>query len=217
VWDSIPESPEMAKDCAGWSATYPGHEGADAATRRDAEHYLEDESRNAGHGNLASSHVQASNSPEIAVDPAPDPFRGAAAAGQQQGVSRKRILIADDHEMLRRGVRTMLQNGGDWEICGEAINGQDAVDKVTALHPDLVILDINMPVLNGLAAVRQILRNSPEIKILVFTVHESDQAVKEIRAAGAHCYSSKAKGGEDLLRVVKNLLQGKSLCAAASN
>ena len=166
---------------------------------------------------LRLSHVQVSDSPEIAADPAPDPFPGAAAAGQQQGVSRKRILIADDHEMLRRGVRTMLQNGGDWEICGEAINGQDAVDKATALHPDLVILDINMPVLNGLAAVRQILRNSPEIKILVFTVHESDQTVKEIRAAGAHGYLSKAKGGEDLLRVVKNLLQGKSLCAAASN
>lgn len=166
---------------------------------------------------LPLSHVQVPVSSEIACDdPAPDLFRG-AAAGQRQGVSRKRILIADDHEMLRRGVRTMLQNGTDWEICGEAIDGQEAVDKATALHPDLVILDINMPVLNGLAAVRQILRNSPEIKILVFTVHESDQAVKEIRAAGAHGYLSKAKGGEDLLRVVKNLLQSKSLSTAASN
>jgi DNA-binding NarL/FixJ family response regulator len=71
--------------------------------------------------------------------------------------------------------------------------------------------------LNGLAAVRQILRNSPETKILVFTVHDSDQTAKEIRAAGAHGYLSKAKGGEDLWRVVKNLLQGKSLSAAASN
>jgi PAS domain S-box-containing protein len=161
---------------------------------------------------LPLSHVQIPVPPEFA---AASSSRGTVATGQQRGVPRKRILIADDHEMLRRGVRTMLQKGADWEICGEAINGQDAVDKATALHPDLVILDINMPVLNGLAAVRQILRNSPQTKILVFTVHDSDQTLKEIRAAGAHGYLSKAKGGEDLLRVVKDLLPSKSISSAA--
>jgi len=78
------------------------------------------------------------------------------------------------------------------------------------LQPDLVILDINMPVLNGLAAVRQILRNSPRSKILVFTVHDSEQTEKEIRAAGAHGYLSKSDASEDLLRVVKELLENQS-------
>jgi PAS domain S-box-containing protein len=121
--------------------------------------------------------------------------------------SRKQILIADDHEMLRRGLRAMLEKEADWEICGEATDGRDAVEKATHLRPDLVILDINMPVLNGLAAVRQILRNAPHAKILVFTVHDSDQTVKDILAAGAHAFLSKSNASDDLLRVVKGLLE----------
>ena len=104
----------------------------------------------------------------------------------------------------------MLQKETDLEVCGEAIDRQSAVDRAIALRPDLVILDINMPVLNGLAAARQILCNLPQTKILIFTVHDSDQTVKEIHAAGAHGYLSKGKGAEDLLRVVKDLLETKS-------
>jgi PAS domain S-box-containing protein len=133
-----------------------------------------------------------------------------------RGVLRKQILIADDHEMLRRGVRTILENEPDWEICGEAIDGQDAVEKTASLRPDLVILDINMPVLNGLAAVRHILRSSPQTKILVFTVHDSDQTVKEIHAAGAHRFLSKSNASDDLLRVVKELLGTNGSTAAAA-
>jgi DNA-binding NarL/FixJ family response regulator len=110
----------------------------------------------------------------------------------------------------------MLQNESDWEVCGEAVDGRDAVDKVRTLKPDLVILDINMPVLNGLAAVRQILRIQPQTKILVFTVHGSDQTAREIYAAGAHAYLSKSKVGEDLLRVVEDLLTNKSLRSRAA-
>jgi CheY-like chemotaxis protein len=132
-----------------------------------------------------------------------------------RSISRKQILIADDHEMLRRGLRSMLEKQMDWDICGEAVDGQDAVDKATALGPDLVILDINMPVLNGLAAVRQILRNRPQTKILIFTVHDSDQTVKENQAAGAHGYLSKSNASDDLLRVVKDLLESKKSSSAA--
>ena len=134
-----------------------------------------------------------------------------------RSVTRKQILIADDHEMLRRGVRAMLEAEKGWEICGEAIDGQDAVDKAKALRPDLVILDINMPVLNGLAVVRQILRTAPQTKILVFTVHDSDQTVKEIHSAGAHGYLSKSNASDDLLRIVRELLtsQSSSLSAVA--
>jgi DNA-binding NarL/FixJ family response regulator len=138
-------------------------------------------------------------------------------AGPSEGTLRKRILIADDHEMLRRGVRNTLQTQLDLEICGEAVNGQDAVDKVKALQPDLVILDINMPVLNGLVAVRQILRYRPQTKVLVFSVHDSDQTVQEVHAAGAHGFISKGKDAQHLLRVVRNVLNISSPAATASS
>jgi CheY-like chemotaxis protein len=134
-----------------------------------------------------------------------------------RNASRKQILIADDHEMLRRGLRAMLETEVDWEICGEAVDGRDAVDKATALRPDLVILDINMPVLNGLVAVRQILRNVPQTKILVFTVHDSEQTEKEIYTAGAHGYLSKSNASNNLLRVVKELLKRNAPGATGRN
>jgi two-component system NarL family sensor kinase len=137
-------------------------------------------------------------------------------AGPVANTLRKRILIADDHEMLRRGVRNTLQTELDLEICGEAVDGQDAVEKVKALQPDLVILDINMPALNGLVALRQILRLRPQTKVLVFSVHDSDQTVKEVHAAGAHGFISKGKDSHDLLRVVREILNVKSLTASAS-
>ena len=135
------------------------------------------------------------------------PANASPAAMAAAGALRKQILIADDHEMIRRGLRTMLEKEENWQICGEAINGREVVDKASELRPDLIILDINMPVLNGLAAVRQILRNTPQTKILVFTVHDSDQMMSEALAAGAHGYLSKSNANADLLRVVKNLLE----------
>jgi len=134
----------------------------------------------------------------------------------QSSVPRKRILIADDHEMLRRGVCTALQKQTEWELCGEAVNGREAVERATRLQPDLVIMDVEMPVLNGLAAAREILRNCPQTKILIFTVHESDQMVKDIYAAGVHACLSKDKGGRDLLRVVKELLEDNVSYSSAS-
>ncbi len=107
-----------------------------------------------------------------------------------------------------RGIRNTLEDRQDWQICGEAVDGQQAVNKVNTLRPDLVILDINMPVLNGLAAVRQILRNRPQTKIVIFTVHDSEhseQTLKEIQAAGAHAYVSKNDASDALLRVVEDL------------
>jgi DNA-binding NarL/FixJ family response regulator len=118
--------------------------------------------------------------------------------------------------MLRRGVRNTLQTELDLEICGEAVDGQDVVEKVKTLRPDLVILDINMPALNGLVALRQILRLRPQTKVLVFSVHDSDQTVKEVHAAGAHGFISKGKDSQDLLRVVREILNLTTLTAAAS-
>lgn len=143
------------------------------------------------------------------------PTRSADAQPDDRSGSRKQILIADDHEMLRRGVRAMLERVPDWEVCGEAVDGPSAVEKAAALRPDLVILDINMPNLNGLAAVRQILRSAPQTKVLVFTVHDSDQTVKEIQATGAHGYLSKSNASQDLLRVVKELLESETAVSSA--
>ncbi len=138
-----------------------------------------------------------------------------AAAPVKSG-ARKRILIADDHEMLRHGVRSLLEMRTDWEICGEAVNGREAVEKAQELRPDLIILDINMPELNGLEAARRILRAVPSTKFLVFTVHDSDQANQEVLAAGAHAYLSKNRAGQDLLRMVQELFEEKPPVMAAS-
>jgi CheY-like chemotaxis protein len=122
---------------------------------------------------------------------------------------RKRILIADDHDVLRRGIRTMLESDPGLEVCGEAVDGKDALEKTLAQAPDLVILDINMPIMNGLDVLRQIVRHRPQTKILAFSVHDSRQIVEEILAAGAHSYLSKATAGQHLVREVRLLLNGR--------
>lgn len=125
-------------------------------------------------------------------------------------VWRKRILIADDHDVLRRGIRTMLESEPGLEVCGEAVDGKDALEKTVAQAPDLLILDINMPILNGLEVVRQIVRRKLKTKILAFSVHDSKQIVEEIIAAGAHCYLSKATAGQNLIHQVNQLLNNQT-------
>jgi CheY-like chemotaxis protein len=121
---------------------------------------------------------------------------------------RKRILIADDHDVLRRGIRTMLESDPSLEVCGEAVDGRDALEQTLAQAPDLVILDINMPIMNGLDVLRQIVRHRPQTKVLAFSVHDSKQIVEEILAAGADTYLSKATAGQHLVREVRSLLHG---------
>ncbi len=122
---------------------------------------------------------------------------------------RKRILIADDHDVLRRGIRTMLESDPSLEVCGEAVDGKDALEQTLAQAPDLVILDINMPIMNGLDVLRQIVRHRPKTKVLAFSVHDSKQIVEEILAAGAHSYLSKATAGQHLVHEVRLLLNGR--------
>lgn len=90
-----------------------------------------------------------------------------------------RILIADDHEVVRRGLCTLLQSHEGWEICGEATDGRAAVDKAKQLKPDVVILDIGMPNLNGLAATRQLVQQDPQCKVIVLTITDSDQVIRK--------------------------------------
>ena len=116
-----------------------------------------------------------------------------------------RILIADDHEVARRGVRSLLESHPGWEVCGEAANGREAVQCASRLKPDLVLLDIGMPSLNGLDATRQILAASPETQVLILTMHDSEQVVREVLAAGARGFLLKSDAGRDLVAAVEAL------------
>src|SRR5438094_10499314 len=96
-----------------------------------------------------------------------------------------RIFIADDHEVVRKGLMSLLQAQPDGEVCGEAADGREAVDKAQQLKPDVVILDIGMPRLNGLTATPQILKSNPQANVMILTLHYSDQVVREVLNAGA--------------------------------
>jgi CheY-like chemotaxis protein len=119
---------------------------------------------------------------------------------------RFKILIADDHEAVRRGLRSAVTSAG-WDLCGEAVHGKDAVEKVQALNPDLVILDLSMPVMNGLDAAREIRRTSPKVKIVGFTMHESLQVKEQTAMIGFHALAAKSAPLGNLLATVKSLLE----------
>ena len=123
---------------------------------------------------------------------------------------RRRILIADDHEVMRRGVRGLIESHTEWAVCGEAVEGKEAVQKSRELKPDLVILDINMPGLTGLGAAQEILQENPQTKILFFSVHESLQTVREVVSAGGQGYVAKSRAGHDLVRAVQEVLEGRT-------
>ena len=119
-----------------------------------------------------------------------------------------RILIADDHEVVRQGVRAVLEAEPAWIVCGEASSGREAVAMAVALRPEVVVLDISMPELNGLEATRQI-RGVVPAKILILTVHESDQVVAEVLDAGADGYVLKTDAGRKLVEAIRALLQNQ--------
>jgi len=116
-----------------------------------------------------------------------------------------RILVADDHEVVRRGLIGLLRGQNDWDVCGEASNGREAVEKAQQLRPDVVILDVGMPTLNGLEATRQILKTNPHTKILILTLHDSDQVMQEVLNAGARGFLSKSDAARDLVAAVAAL------------
>jgi DNA-binding NarL/FixJ family response regulator len=120
-----------------------------------------------------------------------------------------RILIADDHEVVRRGLATLLQAHEGWEICGEAKDGREAVDMAQQLKPDVVILDVGMPNLNGLAATRQLSQWNPLQKIIVLTITDSDQVIREALDAGARGFVLKSDAARDLVSAVEALQRNR--------
>ena len=120
-----------------------------------------------------------------------------------------RILIADDHDLMRRGVRTLLEPHPGWEICGEATTGREAVAKAEQLKPNIVILDISMPDLNGVDAAKRIKKVSPDTEVLIFSAHYSDQLIREILEAGVRGYIVKSDSDRDLVIAVESLAKKK--------
>jgi DNA-binding NarL/FixJ family response regulator len=138
-----------------------------------------------------------------------EPLAWYAGTGSQYSNMKPKVLIVDDHEIVREGIRRLLtRSRPDWEICGEATNGKQAIDNVKTLKPDVVVLDITMPGMSGLEAVPHIVKLGLGCRILIFTMHDSNRLSGEIRDAGAHGYVQKSQAARDLVAAVECLLQG---------
>jgi two-component system nitrate/nitrite response regulator NarL len=117
-----------------------------------------------------------------------------------------RILIADDHEIFRRGLRSLLESHPEWEVCGEAIDGQEAVDRTKELNPDIVVLDITMPRLNGLEAAQLIRSEAPHSKMVILSQHEPALMRQAALSAGASAYVTKSEVSRELMMAIETLL-----------
>jgi DNA-binding NarL/FixJ family response regulator len=121
-----------------------------------------------------------------------------------------RILVADDHPVVRRGVKALLESREGWEVCGEASTGREAVEEVKRLDPDIVVMDLSMPELNGLDATRRIRRDSPRTQVLVLTMHHSEELAQQVLHAGARGYVLKSDADRDLVMAIESLQQRRT-------
>jgi DNA-binding NarL/FixJ family response regulator len=120
-----------------------------------------------------------------------------------------RILIVDDHAVVRRGVRALLESQPGWEVLAEATTGREAVEAAQRLQPDIVVMDLSLPELNGLDATRLILKESPRTEVLVLTMHHSEELARNVLQAGARGYVLKSDADENLVAAVESLRQHK--------
>jgi DNA-binding NarL/FixJ family response regulator len=120
-----------------------------------------------------------------------------------------RILVADDHDLVRRGIRGLLRSRRGWRVIGEAANGREAVEQANRLKPDVAVVDVSMPELDGLQATRQIRDASPNTEVVILTMHESDQMVRRVLEAGALGYVLKSDLAANLVQAVKHVSAGQ--------
>jgi DNA-binding NarL/FixJ family response regulator len=121
---------------------------------------------------------------------------------------RVRVLVADDHEVMRLGIRNLLEVQPGWSVCAEANNGQEAVEKTLQFHPDVIIMDLTMPVMNGLEAANQITKAQPKIPVILFSLHVSDDLYRHFKTDGIRGAVAKADAARDLVLAVKTVLAG---------
>jgi DNA-binding NarL/FixJ family response regulator len=126
-----------------------------------------------------------------------------------------RILLVDDHPVVRQGLRTLLEGRSEWEVVGEASDGVEALEKVGSLQPDVVVLDVTMPRMNGIEACRLIQQKTPGLEVLFVTQHDSPQMMREALAAGARGYVVKSNLARDLLEAVEAVSQHRAFTALA--
>jgi DNA-binding NarL/FixJ family response regulator len=120
-----------------------------------------------------------------------------------------RILLADDHDLTRAGLRYLLEKQKDWSVCGEAANGRTAVEIAEASRPDIAILDLSMPEMNGVDATRQILKSSPHTKVLIYTMHETERVIIDALDAGASGIVLKSDAGENMVAAIESIAKGR--------
>jgi len=125
-----------------------------------------------------------------------------------------RLLVADDHEIVRKGLRSLLEAQPGWQVTAEACDGREAVEKAREIKPDVTVLDISMPALNGLEAARQMIKNDARAKILILTMHESDPLIREVLDAGARGYVLKSDASRDLVTAVNAVRSSKTFFTA---
>jgi DNA-binding NarL/FixJ family response regulator len=116
-----------------------------------------------------------------------------------------RILLADDHAVVRRGLRALLEAQQDFEICAEASNGRDAVELALQHKPDVAVLDISLPIVNGIEATRQIRKDAPGTEVMIFTLHGNESEIRDVLHAGARGYVLKSEADEQIVRAVESL------------
>ena len=128
-----------------------------------------------------------------------------------------RILLADDHDLVRRGIRSLLEAHAGWEVCAEASNGREAIKVAEKVTPHIAVLDLEMPEMNGLEATRQIKKILPEVEVLIYSMHESEQLIRDAIGAGARAYVLKSDAGQRLVEAVEALFRHKPFFTAKAS
>lgn len=121
-----------------------------------------------------------------------------------------KVLLVDDHAVVRDGIRARFENHPDFDVVGEAVNGRDAIIKAGELQPDVVLMDISMPVMNGMDAARQIRNDYPDMKVIILTMHEHKEYIQGVIRCGAHGYIVKDVGSDEMINAIKTVLGGET-------
>ncbi|MDH5327885.1 MAG: response regulator transcription factor [Gammaproteobacteria bacterium] len=119
-----------------------------------------------------------------------------------------KVLLVDDHAVVRDGIRARLERESEFEVVGEAINGRDAIHKVTSLSPDVVLMDISMPVMNGMDAAKHLRENYPDTKVIILTMHEHKEYIQGVIRCGAHGYIVKDVSASEMISAIKTVCEG---------